>query len=234
MNLHLQLASYLQEHANEVSQVVDLNPATDLLLQFDFTINNNELTTGVIADTAQFSQWINNKLQQSGCRYGIGGYMEHRTLYSRSALFDTDEEPRRLHLGTDIWGPAGTRVYAPLKGTVHSFQNNNNYGDYGPTIILQHNLQGLRLYSLYGHLNTGCLSKLTVGQDVEQGQHIADFGEPHENGSWPPHLHFQLMYDIEGLAGDYPGVGRYSQMKTYRQNIPDPNLILKFSKATIM
>lgn len=229
MNPHQQLADYLDSHSSEVSKVVDFNPDDDRLLQFDFTEANTELLATDIADTAKFSQWINNKLAQSGCRYGIGGYMEHRTLYARSALFNVSgNEPRRLHLGVDIWAAAGTPVYTPLKGVVHSFQNNNHFGDYGPTIIIQHNLDGLPLYSLYGHLNTACLDGLVVGQPFNQGQQIAALGAANENGSWPPHLHFQLMFDMQGLAGDYPGVGRYSQKEAYLANIPDPNLILQF------
>jgi murein DD-endopeptidase MepM/ murein hydrolase activator NlpD len=235
MDKHQQMAHYLATHRNNVSNVVDFNPLHDRLLQFDFTANNTELPAEEIADTIKFSRWVNDKLAHSGCRYGIGGYMEHRTLYARSELFDTDfQEPRRLHLGMDIWGPAGTAVYAPMQGTVHSFQNNNHFGDYGPTIILQHDLDGLPLYSLYGHLNATCLIGLQVGQQINKGQQLATFGAAHENGNWPPHLHFQLMFDMQGLAGDYPGVCRYSQKEFYLQNIPDPDLILQFSEATII
>ena len=49
-----------------------------------------------------------------------------------------DDEPRRLHLGVDIWADAGTPVYVPLDGRIHSFRDNNHFGDYGPTVILQH------------------------------------------------------------------------------------------------
>jgi murein DD-endopeptidase MepM/ murein hydrolase activator NlpD len=155
--------------------------------------------------------------------------MEHRTIYTRSALFDTDDEPRRLHLGVDIWGDAGTPIYAPLQGTVHSFADNNNFGDYGPTIILQHNLGGLTLYSLYGHLSRESLKGLKIGQPIGLNQQIATLGNATENGHWPPHLHFQLMLDIGNSIGDYPGVGRYSQKEQYLQNIPNPELILQFA-----
>lgn len=235
MNRHQQLASYILNHPNEVGKVVDFNPDVDQLLSFDFTAANTTLTPEDIADTAKFSTWVEQQLLQSGCRYGIGGYMEHRTLYARSTLFNTTgSEPRRLHLGTDIWAAAGTPVYTPLAGTVHSFQNNNHFGDYGPTIILQHQLDGLPLYSLYGHLNAGCLEQLQVGQPVEKNQQIAEFGTASENGSWPPHLHFQLMFDMQGKVEDYPGVCRFSEQEQYRQNIPNPELILKFSGATII
>jgi murein DD-endopeptidase MepM/ murein hydrolase activator NlpD len=234
MNAHEQLAAYVATHSHLVSQVVEFNLANDNLLQLDFTENNKALQPQDIADTARFSHWVNTQLKENGCRYGIGGYMEHRTVYSRSALFDTGEEPRRLHLGTDIWAEAGTPVYAPLQGTVHSFHDNDCFGDYGPTIILQHNLNGLTLFSLYGHLNRESLNGLQLGGLIEQGQQIATFGAPHENGSWPPHLHFQLMFDMQGRSGDYPGVCQYSQKDEYQRNIPDPEVILQFSGATIM
>jgi murein DD-endopeptidase MepM/ murein hydrolase activator NlpD len=235
MSRHRQLADYINKHPEQVGKVVDFDAATDRLLKFNFTASNSDLSAEGIADTARFSNWVNLQLMQNRCRYGIGGYMEHRTLYARSALFDTgNEEPRRLHLGMDIWAAAGTPVYAPLQGTVHSFQNNDRFGDYGPTIILQHDLDGLMLYSLYGHLNADCLNHLQVGQTIVKNQPIASFGTERENGSWPPHLHFQLMFDMQGKTGDYPGVCRFSEKDEYQQNIPDPDLILKFSGATII
>lgn len=230
---HQQLTEYLQQHPDTVGKVVDFDLSKDCLLLLDFTEANTELSADDIADTARFSAWVDQKLQESNCRYGIGGYMEHRTLYARSQHFNTSGEPRRLHLGVDIWGPAGTLVYAPLEGVVHSFQNNNHFGDYGPTIILQHDLNGQTLYSLYGHLSPDSLTGLHQGMPIAKNQLIAHLGAAHENGGWPPHLHFQLMFDMEGNSGDYPGVCRYSEKETYQRNIPDPEMILQFNTATI-
>ena len=223
-----QLTRYLQDHPEAIGKVVDYNPATDRLYPFDFTANNTELSLTDLIETDRFSAWVNDKLSKGNYKYGVGGYMEHRTIYSRSELFNSAEEPRRLHLGIDIWAAAGTPVYAPFNGKVHSFNNNNNFGDYGPTIILEHNLDGLLLYSLYGHLNTGSLEDLYPGKPITQNQQVAMFGNTAENGNWPPHLHFQLMFDMEGYAGDYPGVGRFSEHEKLKANIPDPNLVLRF------
>jgi murein DD-endopeptidase MepM/ murein hydrolase activator NlpD len=136
--------------------------------------------------------------------YGIGGYDEHRTVYSRSKVFDTIEEPRRLHLGVDIWGNAGTPVYAPIDGTVHSFAFNDQYGDYGATIILSHATKERSFHTLYGHLSLSDLNGLSEGQIIRAGQEIAHFGQPQENGHWPPHLHFQMIIDMQGMNGDFP------------------------------
>ncbi len=228
MNATAKLISYLQANPIAIGKVVDYNAAIDKLYPFDFTAANTGLDIDTVTDSQKFSEWINTKLAAGNYRYGIGGYMEHRTIYARSKHFDTDGEPRRLHLGVDIWGDAGTPVYAPLDGTVHSFQDNNNFGDYGPTIILQHDLDGLQLFSLYGHLSRGSLAGISVGLAISKNQQIATFGDIKENGSWPPHLHFQLMFDMEGKAGDYPGVARFSEKDKWLKNTPDPNLILNF------
>jgi murein DD-endopeptidase MepM/ murein hydrolase activator NlpD len=224
------LAAYIKNHRPQIGKVVDYNPVHDRLYPLDLTSANTELTADLVANTAAFSNWITQKLANNQCRYGIGGYMEHRTIYTRSTLFDTEDEPRRLHLGVDMWGDAGIPVYAFLAGEVHSFADNNNHGDYGPTIILQHNLDGLTLFSLYGHLSRTSLTGLEVGQHINLNQQIATLGTAPENGNWPPHLHFQLMLTMGDNYGDYPGVGKYSEKEKYLQNIPNPELILQFSK----
>lgn len=222
-----QFQSILRE--STIGRVVDFDPSADRLYALDLTAANGELTDDILEDTAAFSDWVNQKLTASASRYGIGGYSEHRTIYTRSAHFDTADEPRRLHLGVDIWGPAGTAVYNFYDGEVHSFQNNDHFGDYGATIILKYNIDGLTFYALYGHLSLASLGGLTVGQFIPCGKRFASFGVPQENGNWPPHLHFQLMFDMRGKSGDYPGVCQYSKREVYLSNCPDPGLILEYT-----
>ncbi|MES2328511.1 MAG: peptidoglycan DD-metalloendopeptidase family protein [Bacteroidota bacterium] len=215
--------------------IVHFDKNNDRLLLFDFTEANKELTADIIDDTARFSDYIHTKRQTANARFGIGGYDEHRTVYSRSKVFDSanGEEPRRLHLGIDIWGEAGTTVFAPLDGSMHSFAFNDQFGDYGATIILQHEINGYSFHSLYGHLSLKDLDVLTEGRAIKAGDLIAHFGEPKENGHWPPHLHFQLIIDMEGKRGDYPGVCKYSEREKYLANCPDPDLLLRMMQCAV-
>jgi very-short-patch-repair endonuclease len=135
-------------------------------------------------------------------------------------------EPRRLHLGIDIWGKPYTKVMAPWDGIVHSFAFNNAFGDYGATIILTHNLEGQTFHTLYGHLSLNSIKNIQEGDVVRKGDVFCEFGIPFENGQWPPHLHFQLIVDMEGKKGDYPGVCKYSERQRYLDNCPDPDLVL--------
>lgn len=220
----------VQKHQPGFASVVPFNPLTDKLLTLDFSKNNKDLTDEIVNDTNLFSDYISSKIRKAGCRYGIGGYAEHRTVYSRSRHFDSlnGEEPRRLHLGVDIWGEANTAVIAPLDGIVHSFAFNNNFGDYGATIVLSHSIDGITFHSLYGHLSLNSLNNLQEGQLIKCGEAFAEFGVQFENGQWPPHLHLQLIIDMEGRKGDYPGVCKFSEMDKYILNSLDPALLLPF------
>ena len=221
-----QLKAAIEAQETVFHPVVPWDPGRDSLYRLDFTTGNRELRLEQIADTESFANYINQALRQHQARYGIGGYGEHRTLYARSKHFDTGEEPRRLHLGIDIWGPAGTAVMAPLDGIVHSFAFNNNDSDYGATLILTHQVGGVGFHALYGHLSLNSIKNLHEGQQVRRGEVIGEFGMRFENGNWPPHLHFQLIMDMSGWKGDYPGVCKLSEKEQWLSNCPDPDLVL--------
>lgn len=232
MTESLRIVDVLEKQQEEFAPVVPFNAEQDRFLLLDFTAANKELTDDILNDTNKFSDYISRKLNNTHCKFGIGGYAEHRTVYSRSKHFDsTDgEEPRRLHLGIDIWGAVNTPVMAPLNGIIHSFAFNNHFGDYGATIILTHNIEGHTFHSLYGHLSLNSLKNLQEGQLVKRGDVFAEFGMQFENGHWPPHLHFQLIIDLQGKKGDYPGVCKYSEKDLYLDNCPDPDLLLTMMK----
>lgn len=198
-------------------------------LPLDFTDGNEALAEVDLSDTARFNAFVFGQIEAANKKYGIGGYLEKRGIYRRSEVFATATSNfRNIHLGVDIWAAAGSSVYAPLAGKVHSFQDNQGFGNYGPTLILAHNLEKKTLYSLYGHLSSTSLSSFEIGQEVRAGERICEIGPFPENGDWPPHLHFQLMWDMGNYWGDYPGVAAEEDLDYFRENCPDPNLLIGF------
>lgn len=220
-----ELENAIKKNSHNFHPVVEFAPDSEKLIRFDFSTANTELSAEDIADTGTFSEYISDKLKNAGAKYGIGGYAENRTIYRRSKLFKSEEE-RSLHLGVDIWGPAGTKIYAALGGMVHSFAFNKEFGDYGATIILLHQLDTVAFYTLYGHLSLKDISGLLEGAYITRGEVIGHFGESAENGHWPPHLHFQIIRDMKTLKGDFPGVCRFSEKDEWLSNCPDADLIL--------
>ena len=223
------LQERLKAHSHTFHKVVDFDPAKEKLVHLDFTNDNEELLKIDLGDTEKFSSYIQEKLKKEKAKFGIGGYNELRGLYERSEVFNalsSGEEPRRLHLGVDIWGEEGAKVYAPMGGLVHSFGYNKNFGDYGATLILLHQLDTVTFYTLYGHLSLDDIAKVMEFQYIIRGHVIGHFGKPAENGNWPPHLHFQIIKDMRTYKGDYPGVCKVSEANIYLSNCPDPDLIL--------
>jgi murein DD-endopeptidase MepM/ murein hydrolase activator NlpD len=82
---------------------------------------------------------------------------------------------------------------------------------------------------LYGHLSLDSLDKIVLGTVYKKGQQIGSLGDSAVNGDYSPHLHFQIIKNIEGNFGDYPGVCTKSDLDFYLDNCPDPNLLLKIS-----
>lgn len=192
----------------------------------DFTENNFELQNVNLADTNDFVKYVNETILSKNCDFGIGGYAEDRNIYWKSEHFNNEDEPRTIHLGVDIWAPSETPIFTPINGIVHSYAFNNNYGDYGPTIILEHILDARKFYTLYGHLSLQSIDKLVVGKEFKAGSPLGFIGNFPVNGDWPPHLHFQIIDYVGDYWGDYPGVCKLSEIDYYLENCPDPDLIL--------
>lgn len=222
-----ELSAVLQRNAIAFAPVFSVDLSGNDVCRLDFTAANQLLQNTDLRDTAAFNDAVQQMLKSQNATIGVGGYFEDRFIYRRSAHFDVASESRNLHLGIDVWIKAGTPIYTPLDATVHSFQDNANFGDYGPTIILQHDLEGASFYTLYGHLTRDSISGLEVGKEFKKGEKVAEVGPFPENGDWPAHLHFQVMASMEGRSGDFPGVAALSEEEHFRTLCPNPNLILR-------
>lgn len=231
-----QLQRILEESKHDFHPVVPFSEQTDIARAIDLSDRNRSFSDAIFSNLDAFTLFISEAREKEGARYLYGGYMENRHMYRRSMLFDKNQddsnidesEPRSLHLGTDIWGEAGTDVFTPIGGLVHSMAYNDQLGDYGATIILGHQLDGFGFYTLYGHLSKRDLGQVRSGQFISRGEKFARFGKPEENGFWPPHLHFQLIIDIGMYDGDYPGVCKKSEAGKFLDNSPDPSAFFPF------
>ena len=224
----------LENHLRLLSAhpVIDPSYLYSEYLAIDLSIDNDDLILVNTSTPEGIQSYITKYLDANKAKVAYGGYLEQRSIYQRSSYFKREnlDEERNIHLGLDFWVDANTSVHAPLDGEVHSFNNNINFGDYGPTIILQHCLEGVSFYTLYGHLSLDALVGIEVGQKITKGQEIATLGDELINGNYAPHLHFQIIKAVKGFKGDYPGVSSKKDLEFYKANCPDPNFLLDIGK----
>lgn len=208
-------------------QLVDLDLAKAKIKKLDLTVGSLDLGHNRdFEDTDLFEKKLESLLD--GYDVGLGGYGECRPVYTTDAYLEEGNNGprwRSMHIGLDVWMDAGRPVFAPLDGIVHSFKDNASDRDYGPCLILEHQLEDFTFYSLYGHLSRSDMQHWELGKRFKAGAQIATIGPCPENGAWPPHLHFQLMLDMLGNEGDFPGVAFPEEEAIWKSICPDPNLI---------
>lgn len=199
-------------------------------IPLDLSVSNTELQYIKLETASDYEIFIQNHLDKYKGKIAFGGYIETRNLYKRSTVFKNNtSDERNIHIGLDLWINEPATIHAALDGKIHSFQNNTALGDYGPTIILEHEVEEIKFHTLYGHLSEASLIGKKAGNVVRKGEQIATLGLPPINGDYAPHLHFQLIFDMEKKKGDYPGVCNEKMLHFYKSNCPDPNLLLKIA-----
>ena len=225
---HVALVNWLHDHQPQMGPLLPSYLRTANPLVLDWSVGSLEMGSPtdfshVQKATEQIFAW----LEAANTDVGIGRYNEARLVYAADEFRMASGERRTIHIGIDLFVKAGTSITAPLDGVVHSFQDNNLPLDYGPTIILKHDPEdGPTFYTLYGHLSRDSLQNLAVGMPVKKGQEICRVGDIAVNGGWSPHLHFQIIGDLMGESGNFPGVAPAGLREVWLSLCPDPNLIL--------
>ena len=238
-----QVVQWLCANAQRLGRVIDSDLKTASTFVFDWSVGSLEL--GELpdrSDTSALTASLLQRMQQAGGAVGIGRYNEARQVYTGAqfqVLTEELPEQRTVHLGIDLFQPVGSPIFAALDGVVHSFANNTAHHDYGPVILLAHRVGGagdrgaeeIVFYTLYGHLSVESLADLYPGKPIRQGEQIGTMGNFPTNGDRPPHLHFQIICDLMGEAGNFNGVAAPSQRALWLSLCPDPNLILQIPAA---
>jgi 4-aminobutyrate aminotransferase-like enzyme/Ser/Thr protein kinase RdoA (MazF antagonist) len=237
------VVSWLAAHRGTFAPVMGVDLRTTPLAVLDLSVGSLDIDRPeTVQQVAPFTAHVGREMARHRAVVGIGRYDEARLAYVTDLFRHPNNwcsETRTVHLGLDLFCEAGTAVFAPLDGVVHSVANNAGPGDYGPTIILEHVVEQpadgpdadgggapLRFYTLYGHLGLETLDGLPAGAHVARGDCIATLGDASVNGGWPPHLHFQVIADMLGRRGEFPGVAAPGERAIWLSVCPDANLVV--------
>jgi 4-aminobutyrate aminotransferase-like enzyme len=206
--------------------------------EIDLSIGSADLSNNSnFLDSNSFQKRIQRVLEDKNLDLAIGGYEEYRPFYESDAFIRESNnglEWRTLHLGLDVWTKESCNVFSPLDSEVYGIHNNEGYCNYGPTLILRHKIAPeFEFYTLYGHLKLESLKHLKKGMHISGGDKIAELGSPEENGSWPIHLHFQIILDLLDNKTDFPGVAFPSESDCWLSISPDPSDFFLYPTKTI-
>ncbi len=228
---------WLKESATSFSQVLPHDLRTEPVVVLDLSVGSRMLGADPAnLETPRLSETISRAMKDAGAAVGVGRYDEARAIYTTGAFAaggnaaaerNQVAEGRTVHLGIDLSVPPGSAVRTPFDGTVHTVAENAAPKDYGPLVILRHEIpSGEEFFTLYGHLDPDSVASLKPGKELRAGEPFAAVGAPPRNGDWWPHVHVQIILDLFGLDKDFPGVAAAGRRSLWTGLSPDPNLIL--------
>lgn len=163
--------------------------------------------------------------RQHGFTLGLGPWGERRVIYT-APFFESvlaAGKRRNVHLGLDIFAPAGTEMFTPLAATVVAATINPEPQDYGGLILLEHEPEpGMRFWTLWGHLDHASVRERRIGERLNVGSFVARLGDYAENGGWVPHVHLQLITVPYEDVSIIPGVGEEAFVTVWEDLYPRP------------
>jgi len=219
---------WLERNAHDFAPVIRPQTARPKVLALDLTASGPDAAAWASLDADGAERLIEARVAEAGADFAIGLYGEDRAVYKGDA-FDMPGARRTVHLGVDLFAPAGEPVHAPFAGKVAFIHDDAVAYGFGPTVLLEHRTDGGDVFwTLYGHLSRRSVQKLSIGQPVAKGEAFASFGAAEENGNWSPHLHFQVVTDHLGLEGRMHGVGVRDHWQVWRAVSPDPSVVFGF------
>ncbi|MFT6935790.1 MAG: 4-aminobutyrate aminotransferase-like enzyme/Ser/Thr protein kinase RdoA (MazF antagonist) [Saprospiraceae bacterium] len=215
---------FISSDKNSFANVIQVNDKK--IISLDLSVSSLDLGNNInFENPRNFQKRIDDILWENEAEIGIGGYGEIRPFYNTDAYIlpsNNGRQWRTVHLGLDIWTKVRTPVFAAFDGKVYSIKDNKGDDNYGPTIILEHEVNAdLTFYTLYGHLSP-IADDLKVGQAIKKGEEIATIGTFPQNGNWAEHLHFQVILDMLGQNGDFFGVCTPNDKAVWLSICPNP------------
>ena len=157
-----------------------------------------------------------------GADYLYGGWMEDRSFNLKGTYL---EPSKFLHLGLDIFAPAGTLVAIDKDARLIQVYNDTPEEDgWGTRLLFCLSGQEEEIHLLYGHLSPNVLVK--AHYPVPLLTPIGYLGTREENGGWSPHIH------VQAIAGDITeflenpslldGYGELGDIENLSKRFPDP------------
>lgn len=196
---------------------------------FNFSDENERCQSYDTGNFGAFQNAVFSELSASGRSWGIGKYLENRSVLLRR-FSQITAEGRTYHAGLDIVVPAGYALYAPLGGVVLAAGKEEEAGSYGGYVVLRHQLGGTVFYSLYGHLDAGHI--VQPRQVLAAADPIGRVGGGSDSGQWFTHTHLQIITEQASSAGRmYHGYVTAEDVKTIELMFPSPYPLFRYRSS---
>lgn len=195
----------------------------------DDSIFMKNLTDEEIKDQKKFNEKISSFRSKSNSTILYSWYLEKRLrLFSVLGFNQMISEKRYYHLWIDLSVLVWTQVFCPLDWEVFEFWYEEWEWNYWWYIILKHNFDWIKFYSLYWHLSYESI-KLKYWDKIKAWNKMWIIWNYNENWWYFHHLHLQII--TEKWKENWFFSKWYctkEQLKTIENYTPNPLYIFRF------
>jgi peptidoglycan LD-endopeptidase LytH len=146
------VVNWLKGHTAGIGRIVEPDLKLENVPVFDLSVGSPELGNSLEpGDMAFTTQRLLSRMQAAHSPVGIGRYIETRIIHTNIERHkESNDGPAwaTIHLGLDLFMAAGSPVYTPVAGIVHSFSHDDETPGTGPTLVLQHTVADGRSSSI--------------------------------------------------------------------------------------
>lgn len=173
-------------------------------------------------------RWIEQRFHVD---WVYGGWMENRTKLLSDVKY-LRKNKTFLHLGIDLSFDAGTMVFSIAEGPiVHIGTDSPLKGGWGGHVLQMIKFQGKPHLLIYCHL--GFIQEKDRLRTISKGDFLGLVGNKSENGGWGPHLHLQLVSDVDHVINwahfmdkEIDGYGKVKDISYWAKRCPDPTSLI--------
>lgn len=145
--------------------------------------------------------WVNDPEAAIQWPFPVG--VPISAAYGSSSYLSQFSSP---HRGVDLTPGAGAEIHVIADGVVRIATEAG--GDYGVTVVVDHEIDGKLVSTRYGHMQHGSL-QVTPGEKVTVGQVLGKVGQTGK--ATGPHLHFEVL--LNGTTHTDPMAWMYAHTK---------------------
>ena len=207
------VVAWVKENPEKIGPVVEAGLKGREKIMLDLSVGSLDLPDlAETEDVERFTRRIFDAMKSSGARVAVGRYDEARLLYISDVFKPKGRgglARRSVHLGIDLFMEPGSAVLSPIDGVVHSFRNNDRPLDYGPTIVIRHDVRGSEQSGQAGSLSNAANEAIhKIPSCATVGRAVGKCPNSRGQAGSLSYISFFTLYghlSEDSLEGLYPG-----------------------------
>lgn len=189
----------------------------------------SSLSDEVIKNQSLFQDKINQVFEEKNVDIIVSEYLENRErMFSVLWFEQMVNEWRFYHLWLDLSVMCGSEIHAPIDWKVYDVWYEEWEWNYWWYIILEHDINSEKFFTIYGHLNPNEF-EIKKWIDIKSGMKMAKIWDFSDNWWYFHHTHLQVVTELWKENWFFSKwYCTKEQLLNIQKYVPDPRFLFRY------